>query len=199
MAVRVSQRYAICDFGQIGGASTHRISNQTRNQQYELEVDVGQACLDQLDSDRKDLALLLDRLVTLEQKIRYRLEVLEEDNSKAIFVFTVVAAVFLPLSFVTSYLGMNTTDIRNTNSSQSTFWAVAIPVTVIVIALAILAAYKGDRVREWLDERTRPHSRPARATGRHEANGDRLEERQGTKKRSGVFRRMYQKREKSVV
>ena len=36
-----------------------------------------------------------------------------ETNNKAILVFTVTTVTFHPLSFVTSYLGMNTLDLRN--------------------------------------------------------------------------------------
>jgi len=54
------------------------------------------------------------------------------------------------MSFVTSYLGMNTNDIRNMSNSQSTFWAIALPVTIVVVGLAVLAAYKGDSILEWL-------------------------------------------------
>jgi Mg2+ and Co2+ transporter CorA len=120
LAMRAGQVEAVCNFGWIGQES-YRISNQYRNQQYDLETDVGQDCVDQLILEREDLKLLLTRLATLEQKVRYRVKILEEDNSKAIFIFTVVAAIFLPLSFVSSYLGMNTIDIRDMNNSQSTF------------------------------------------------------------------------------
>ncbi|KAJ5925580.1 Mg2+ transporter protein CorA-like/Zinc transport protein ZntB [Penicillium verhagenii] len=45
--------------------------------------------------------------------LRSMIEVRKESNSKAITIFTIVTVVFLPLSFVTSYLGMNSVDIRN--------------------------------------------------------------------------------------
>jgi hypothetical protein len=152
-----------------------------------------------LTLEEEDLKLLLKRLATLEQKVRYRVEILEEDNSKAIFIFTVVAAIFLPLSFVTSYLGMNTIDIRDMNNSQSTFWAVAVPVTVGVVTLAVLAAYKGDLAREWLFERRNLFARPALASSRLRANDDRLEESQGAKKRARIRRSMYKNSGKQDV
>jgi hypothetical protein len=48
---------------------------------------------------------------------------------------------------------MSTADIRDMKNSQSTFWTVALPVTTGVVSLAILAAYKGDSLCEWLFER----------------------------------------------
>ena len=88
LAMRAGQVEAVCNFGWIGQANSYRISNQYRNQQYDLENDVGQDCVDQLILEREDLNLLLTRLATLEQKVRYRVEILEEDNSKEIFIFT---------------------------------------------------------------------------------------------------------------
>ncbi|RLM01564.1 hypothetical protein CFD26_108727 [Aspergillus turcosus] len=135
---------------------TFQITSQSRRQQYDLESGVLHRCVGQLRADLDELKALQQRLRDLEDKARYRIEVLEEDNSKAIFVFTFVTAVFLPMSFVTSYLGMNTNDIRNMSNSQSTFWAVALPVTAVVVGLAVLAAYKGDSILEWLfDSRQR--------------------------------------------
>ena len=66
-----------------------------------------------------------------------------ESNNKAIIVFTVVTIVFLPMSFVTSYLGMNTNDIRNMQHTQTLFWAIGAPVAVVVLGAAIFAAFYG--------------------------------------------------------
>lgn len=66
-----------------------------------------------------------------------------ESNSKAITVFTVVTIIFLPLSFVTSYLGMNTSDLRDMKSGQTLFWAVGIPVAFITFSVALMAAFYG--------------------------------------------------------
>lgn len=52
-------------------------------------------------------------------------------------VFTAVTVVFLPLSFAASVFGMNTSDVRQMQSTQWSFWASAIPFTLIVIALAL--------------------------------------------------------------
>ena len=66
-----------------------------------------------------------------------------ESNSRAIIVFTVVTIIFLPLSFVTSYLGMNTSDLRTMNSGQSLFWAIGAPVSFVTFSVALLAAFYG--------------------------------------------------------
>ena len=77
------------------------------------------------------------------------LEVQQENNGNAIIVFTIVTIIFLPLSWATSYLGMNTTDIRDLEKGQWLFWAIALPVTSIVIGLAVVVVLKGESIREF--------------------------------------------------
>ena len=104
----------------------------------------------------RGLGGLLQTLNDLEAKARHRIEVLEEDNSKTVLVFTVLTAIFLPLSFVTSYFGMNTKDIRDLERSQTLFWAVGLPVTFAVVVLAILGANNTDKLRNaWESLRAR--------------------------------------------
>jgi hypothetical protein len=59
-----------------------------------------------------------------------------EDHGKAILTFTIVTIIFLPLSFVCSYLGMNTVDIRSTASTQSLFWYTALPLASVLMLTA---------------------------------------------------------------
>ncbi|KAI0466850.1 hypothetical protein F4859DRAFT_496136 [Xylaria cf. heliscus] len=66
----------------------------------------------------KALKNLLD-ICIIEQNDR---SVVADTMNKAILLFTGITVVFLPLSFVTSYLGMNLSDIRETNIDQAWFW-----------------------------------------------------------------------------
>lgn len=54
-------------------------------------------------------------------------------------MFTVVTVIFLPLSTVASILGMNTNDVRNMEINQWVFWVVAVPLTLIVAAICLVA------------------------------------------------------------
>lgn len=67
----------------------------------------------------------------------------KDRQETAIFIFTVVTVIFLPLSTVSSYLGMNTSDIRDMQSKQWVFWAAAVPLTVVVLFVARLWAFPG--------------------------------------------------------
>lgn len=84
----------------------------------------------------------------LKEQLRQNLEIMDSDQSNATYVFTTVTVIFLPLSFVTGFFGMNTADIRNSTSNQSLFWLIGLPLTMLVIGLAYLIAYKGDELRD---------------------------------------------------
>ncbi|KAL4755701.1 uncharacterized protein BDW70DRAFT_165200 [Aspergillus foveolatus] len=94
-----------------------------------------------LQEQEEVFAELIKRANILERQIVQRVDIIQEDHGKAILVFTIVSVIFLPLSFVSSYMGMNTADIRNMELNQALFWQVALPVTVIVVALVLVGAY----------------------------------------------------------
>ena len=61
-------------------------------------------------------------------------------QESAIYAFTIVTIVFLPLSTVAGFLGMNTYDVRNMKNNQWVFWAAALPLTFIIISLCLIWA-----------------------------------------------------------
>ena len=78
------------------------------------------------------------------------IDVKGEGNSKAIYVFTAVTVIFLPLSFVAGLLGMNTREIRVTRDTQWLFWVVAVPVTLAVLIIClIIVKYKFMKQKGW--------------------------------------------------
>ena len=108
---------------------------------------------------------LLTSFARLEQQTVWSLEIYDSNHNKAIFIFGVVALIFLPLSFFTSYFGMNTFDIRDTESSQGDFWKVALPISAGVVGLTIIVAYYGEAIREWLSSHHEPSHAVTPATG----------------------------------
>ncbi|KAF5494968.1 hypothetical protein CGCS363_v009525 [Colletotrichum siamense] len=106
------------------------------------------------------LWILRKRTRALRDDTKQRIEILDEGHGRAIRVFTIVTLFFLPLSFVTSFFGMNTTDVRDTKYDQRIFWSTALPVTFGVIGLAFMYGYKWDLVRAWF-------SRTFKSTERH--------------------------------
>ncbi|ORX94206.1 hypothetical protein BCR34DRAFT_608335 [Clohesyomyces aquaticus] len=72
-----------------------------------------------------------------------------EDHGKAILVFTIVTIIFLPLSFVSSFFGMNFADIRNIESTQRVFWIISGSLTVATVGFAIFLAFYGGSIVDW--------------------------------------------------
>ncbi|OCL04161.1 hypothetical protein AOQ84DRAFT_391740 [Glonium stellatum] len=143
------QKNAIQNYFAILDEKTYRRSNGRRSYVYSYEKNLIDSILRHLNTNHAEYIDLVDACRPLTDKSKQSIEINEEDHGKAILVFTVVTVIFLPLSFVTSYLGMNTYDIRNMNNKQSLFWAIAIPLTCVVMAVILGIAYNGDQLR-WL-------------------------------------------------
>lgn len=113
---------------------------------------------------KRELPLLRDCIIHVETRIRTfeliwqstseleawfsdKVATTKDRHDKAIYVFTIVTVIFLPLSFVSGFLGMNTSDIRATDNRQWIFWIIAIPLTLIVIFIALL--FSGELGNAW--------------------------------------------------
>jgi hypothetical protein len=91
---------------------------------------------------RENSGALINRTIQL---VNIRLE----DHGKAILVFTIVTIVFLPLSFVSSFFGMNFSDIREIESTQRLFWIISGSLTVGTVGFAIFLAFYGGAIVDW--------------------------------------------------
>ena len=79
-------------------------------------------------------------MILMDKKWRNYIQTNKEQQERLIYVFTIVTIVFLPISTVSSIFGMNVKDVRNMERGQWVFWAVAVPVTAIVIAGSLFGA-----------------------------------------------------------
>ncbi|KAL9468828.1 hypothetical protein ACSS6W_010522 [Trichoderma asperelloides] len=129
---------------------TSRYTTETRFREFRVEVQYGNDQLHQLIERRREIDNLATRLWILKDQVKQTIEIMEEDHGKAIRVFTVVTLFFLPLSFVSSFLGMNTVDVRDSDWNQVIFWITGIPLTVGVLSLAFVYGYKGEEIRDWM-------------------------------------------------
>ena len=91
-----------------------------------------------LDDMIKHFRTLKDYAEEAETRTTNSIRVSNEDNSKAIFVFTVVTLIFLPLNFISSVLGMNTSDIRETSRSSKLFWEISVPFMSVVLVVCFI-------------------------------------------------------------
>lgn len=102
-----------------------------------IEIPMLLDCIEHVDHRIKLFKSIEDESVELEKWMREQIALTKDRQENAIYAFTIVTVVFLPLSFVCSFLGMNTTGIRDMNSGQWVFWASALPLTFAVIVLAL--------------------------------------------------------------
>ncbi|UKZ79218.1 hypothetical protein TrVFT333_006968 [Trichoderma virens FT-333] len=86
----------------------------------------------------------------LERDIRYKMEWTKDKQENAIYAFTLVTIIFLPLSAISSIFGMNTNDIRNMDFDQWLYWVVALPVTVIIIIAGLWWMDELSNATDWL-------------------------------------------------
>ncbi|KAL8920253.1 MAG: hypothetical protein Q9172_004581 [Xanthocarpia lactea] len=107
---------------------------------------------------RRCLTTLEDRIANFNSLERHareltsfnllRVESSKDRQEAAILVFTIVTIIFLPLSFVSSFFGMNTTDIRDTKFPQWIFWVSALPLTILVVVISLFVAHKIEPLKD---------------------------------------------------
>ncbi|KAF7542504.1 hypothetical protein G7Z17_g11507 [Cylindrodendrum hubeiense] len=95
----------------------------------------------------------------LERAINFKMNFTKDRQENAIFAFTLVTIVFLPISTVSSIFGMNTTDVRDMESSQWLYWAVALPVTLVVIVAGLWWMGELGNIARWFMRKPRQSSR----------------------------------------
>ncbi|KAG8534270.1 uncharacterized protein KY384_001114 [Bacidia gigantensis] len=88
-----------------------------------------------------DLKQSLDALFQIRSIEQNDMQIVSDSQNKAILVFTGVTTVFLPLSFFTSYFGMNLEGIANTKESQGYFWKVCGTVAFLIVLVITFGAF----------------------------------------------------------
>ena len=96
-------------------------------------------CIERLLIDAKGSMNALFQLRSIEQN---ELAIVSDSQNKAIMVFTGVTIIFLPLSFFTSYYGMNLTGIVGTTRGEGYFWKVCGTVALLIVLFVVLGAYR---------------------------------------------------------
>ncbi|KAM0509524.1 hypothetical protein ACHAP6_005195 [Verticillium nonalfalfae] len=94
-------------------------------------------CIDLLERKKKEFQGYGLHAQSLERQNASKVIGTKDKQEQAIYIFTLVTIIFLPLSAVSSIFGMNTSDVRDMESGMWTYWAVAIPVTLLVILLGL--------------------------------------------------------------
>ena len=88
----------------------------------------------------------LDRAKIIAAQNKQLVETFQDDNSKAIYVFTIVTVLFVPMSFVASFFGMNVIGISNTVTTLTHFWTISLSLTFGLVIPCTILALKGEEV-----------------------------------------------------
>ena len=123
---------------------TFRAPSLARKLRFEYECKGIDKILMTINEHLRAYAELRDRAKQLSIENVQLVETLQDDNSKAIFIFTMVTILFLPLSFVAGFFGMNVVGISGTTKGVRHFWEIAAPLTVGIVVLCIVVAIKGE-------------------------------------------------------
>ncbi|KAL2021387.1 hypothetical protein VTK56DRAFT_7252 [Thermocarpiscus australiensis] len=124
----------------------------------------------------EEVRQLLRRCDELELKNRDEIDTTRLRQEKALYAFTIVTVIFLPLSAVASIFGMNTADIRDLDQGQWIYWATAVPVTVAVMFLGLLWTGELRNFSKWVLRRVARWLFRHRHALRYHAGGDRHKE-----------------------
>ncbi|KAK9426001.1 hypothetical protein SUNI508_12708 [Seiridium unicorne] len=93
----------------------------------------GRECTSLLDRRDDEFHDYLEEAGRLEAYNMTNIDITKDKQEKAVYAFTMVTIIFLPLGTISSIFGMNTSDIANLELSQWVYWATALPTTLIVI------------------------------------------------------------------
>jgi hypothetical protein len=116
--------------------------------------------LEPCKSARKEsggLASNIEQGLNLIDLVNDAADIVQDDHSRVIFVFTAVTVVFLPMGFVAAYLSMNggpsNPDWGNT---QRLFWSISVPLAVVIGIFCLMVAWQGPEglnIKLWIVDR----------------------------------------------
>ncbi|KAF4840169.1 hypothetical protein CGCSCA4_v010487 [Colletotrichum siamense] len=156
--LNVTQWHCLDNSKRVSDPTSFQVVNRERRARFSLERKVIERAKAERQREHDELLAMLHRAADLRARVKESIEVLDEGHGNAIRVFTLVTLFFLPLSFVTSFFGMNTVDIRDMPQSSWMYWVIAAPITLLVLCSAYLYAYKWEAItrrvtrKTWLDE-----------------------------------------------
>ncbi|KAL9125665.1 MAG: hypothetical protein Q9217_005160 [Psora testacea] len=88
------------------------------------------------------IRMLPPQLFQLRSIEQSEMAIVSDSQNKAVLIFTGVTIVFLPLSFFTSYFGMNLSGIVDTVKSEAYFWKVCGSVAFFIVLFVTLGAFR---------------------------------------------------------
>lgn len=107
-------------------------------------------CATALESRDFDFSRFGQQVEYLTEMAAYKMEWTKDRQENAVYAFTIVTIIFLPLSSIAGIFGMNTSDVRDMDYPQWLYWAVALPVTALVIVGGLWWMGELGNVMRWI-------------------------------------------------
>ncbi|KAI1344069.1 hypothetical protein F5Y15DRAFT_186429 [Xylariaceae sp. FL0016] len=108
------------------------------------------ACESWLDRRQAEFDELGNEAQRLEITSANKVEATKDRQEAAMYAFTMVTIIFLPLSTISSIFGMNSSDVRDMDAGQWVYWATALPITVFVILAGLWWMNELGAVIDWV-------------------------------------------------
>jgi Mg2+ and Co2+ transporter CorA len=105
--------------------------------------------------EQQELAIAQRHTATQQQRLAIEEAKSSRVQSKSVVIFTALTIIFLPLSFFTSYFGMNLTDIAIANRNSKFFWLISGPISGGIIITVFAIAKTFSAVKEPDEEEAR--------------------------------------------
>lgn len=142
--ILLQQRRVLAEFQGYLNPSSIDTPSTARKIRFDFEKKSIERILGNLREQSKSCAELQKRAKVLAMQNVQSIEALQDDNSRAIFIFTFITVLFLPLSFVAGFFGMNLH--MDTSRTTSLFWQIAGPLAAAVVLLCVAVIIWG----EWI-------------------------------------------------
>ena len=132
-AILLQQRKVLEEFRGKLEPATFEPPSTVRNLRFEFEEKGIQRVLALVREQLGSCEELQKKATELATRNLQLIETKQDDNGRAIFIFTFITVLFLPLSFVAGFFGMNLQGLADNTSDSSLFWSVAVPVTGVIM------------------------------------------------------------------
>ena len=138
------QEKVILEFREYLNPSTFQNPTIARTLKFDDEKKAIERILIKISQQKQRCPELKQRAKALAIQNVQLIETQQDANGRAILIFTLITVLFVPLSFVAGFFGMNVAGINPTTSTTTHFWAVALPLTGGIIALSIFILFVGE-------------------------------------------------------
>ena len=144
--VLLQQQRVLVQFRSYLDPTTFKTPSTARKMRFEFETKGIERILVTVGEQLRSCKELKERAAVLAHKNVQLVETLQDDNGRAIFIFTIVTVLFLPLSFVAGFFGMNLIGISGTTSTTRHFWEIGLPLTAGIVLLCIAVIFRGEDI-----------------------------------------------------